>query len=329
MSRRHRKLTGRPLKHQSAKRAPRVAFGMLDREVDQILGRALREHEPPTTLTHYTRDVANVQKILGSGVLRATLCTAATGGAEDLEVATRTVVRVLDELEAEHPPVAKYSLGWSCGAVRTNYSDWKIAKRAQVYVVCFTPVSDNADMWASEFGGYGQGASIELLRLPEEHKFSDRDYRLYEVEYNLARLHAALKAEMTQVLDAAKRFLVCDKRHGIVGSGLLRLAAVGAMLAKSPSCAFQKEWRVVIVPHEGVNIETSGPREPARTDFPLRVNPADLPAVVRIVLGPNNPPEKVEEVRAQLAALGYGAGKGDMPELVISTCAPVGAKPAA
>jgi hypothetical protein len=314
---------------------------VLDRQVDEVVGPAFQRFDQPKRVSHYTSEVATVAKILGSGTQRATECRSAKGGETDLEVATGTILDVLAELEAEHPSSAKYSLAHSCAVVRETYNDLQLRKRAKIYVVCLTVDPDDPEMWASDFGGNGFGASIEYEFLTGEvHHFTDRGYGLFKVEYDLNQLRIAVKLEMARVLDVAKVYLPIRERHEIVVSGLYRVAAMAATLTKPASCAFQKEWRVAIVPGRQrvpgkknrvpIDIETPRrPGEPPRTEFRLRAKPGDLPVVVRVVLGPNNLPEKVDEVREQLRALGYGTEKGAMPKVVISSRATIGAKPAA
>ncbi len=294
--------------------------------MDKLTNAAFVE-EAPKKLAHYTGCVDAVEQILRSGDIWATECMSATGGEGDLKVATGTILSVLAELEAKNSRSrTAHSLAHSCKVVRENYNEWQIAKRAKIYVACLTPVVDNAAMWKEKFGGHGYGASIEFRLLGDEGlSFDDRGWGRYKVEYDLRVLRGAIKAEMTKVLDVARAYPRCAERDGVVSSGLFRIAAIAATLAKGKEASFQNEWRIAIVPGRDergnpINIETQQPDQKPRTNLSLRANSHDLPTVTRIVLGPNNLPEKLDEVREQLRGLGYGTERSDMPDVTISAC---------
>ncbi len=298
----------------------------------QALERIVRESfssEPPPVLYHYTT-WDGLKGILQSGKIWATAHDC-TNDSDELFSADDAILRVATALLEDADPDTTALLQMFL----TRYADINQRTVASNYLACFCAARDKDTQW-KHYGAEGAGVCIAVPLLDEPLPDDELARVLIRVRYSSSEVEAILRCSFLQVCrvtqdalaDGAPRTNEDTALPAL--SAVWRVAAFGALAAKTPRWQDEEEWRVVAVADPSRTLPLSRTREDGRTiryiELPLRQAGRPI-AVSEVIVGPaQDSSAALARAQALLEAHGY-ATTGDGATLV--TASTVGAQASA
>lgn len=295
-----------------------------ERRIDELVAAPFRA-TPPDVLYHYTSRGAFAQIVKSQE-----FWARAHHSMEDEQE--------LDSAGSQIRDVAESLLSRSAGEARsilgkfvTHYGDYKISRKFDGFLVCFSSARDKEGQWL-RYGVGGTGICIGVKVLDESGDLADppgMGRQLFGVDYDSgswARRVESAFCEITSVVgeaeQAGKRSTV-RAASGEALSGLFRVAAFAETIAKRSQFASEEEWRLVAVAQKGWPTKRF-PDPPGGEYVPLALRgPGLLMALDEVIIGPRSVPgeaDLVAWVEEQLGAAGYPDESAPMPRISISTC---------